>query len=152
MKHTALVVLVLMAGCSGGGSRSVSPSRRLTAEVAQTIAREAMARCRARGYRATVLVVDAQNEPKVLLRDDGATASTTEVARIKATSAMLYNRPSGIGTLPGTIPSPGGVPIKVGDETIGAVGISSTPGGAGRSGADVECANAGLSKVADRLK
>ena len=69
-------------------------SKVLTFDLAQTIAHEAMAACRAQGFKITVIVVDALNEPKALLRDDGATGSTAEVARMKATSAMLYDRPS----------------------------------------------------------
>jgi uncharacterized protein GlcG (DUF336 family) len=41
----------------------------------------------------------------------------------------------------------GGVPIKVGNETIGAIGISGAPGG----DKDEACANAGLAKISDRL-
>ena len=41
----------------------------------------------------------------------------------------------------------GGVPIKVGDETIGAVGVS----GSSAEG-DEKCAMAGLAKVADQLR
>jgi uncharacterized protein GlcG (DUF336 family) len=135
-------------------------SRILTLDVAQTIAQEAMAKCRADGYKVTVLVVDGLNAPKALLRDDGASASTTEAAKMKATSAMLYNRPSGPAqqppagttappaTIPGTINSLGAVPIKVGDATIGAVAVSGAPGG----DKDAACANAALAKVADRLR
>ncbi len=129
-------------------------------EVAQTIAQETMAKCRADGYKVTVLVVDALNAPKVLLRDDGATASTTEVAKMKATAAMLYNRNSGPATpppagqaappatIPGTINAQGATPIKVGDATIGAVAVSGAPGG----DKDLACATAALAKVADKLK
>jgi len=135
-------------------------SRVLTMDVAQTIAQEALAKCRADGYKVTVLVVDGLNAPKAMLRDDGATASTTEVAKMKATSTMLYNRPSGppgnlapgapvpAPTIPGTINAQGGVPIKVGDATIGAVAVSGAPGG----DKDAACANAGIAKVADKLK
>ena len=123
------------------------------------IAQEAMAKCRADGYKVTVLVVDGLNAPKAMLRDDGATASTTEVARMKATATMLYNRPSGPqnlapgatappATIPGTINAQGGVPIKVGDVTIGAVAVSGAPGG----DKDAACANAALAKLADKLK
>ena len=135
-------------------------SRILTLDVAQNIAQEAMAKCRADGYKVTVLVVDALNAPKAMLRDDGATASTTEVAKMKATATMLYNRPSGPAqplppgttappaTIPGTIDAQGGVLIKVGDATIGAVAVSGAPGG----DKDAACANAALAKVADRLR
>jgi uncharacterized protein GlcG (DUF336 family) len=40
-----------------------------------------------------------------------------------------------------------GVPIKVGDDTIGAVGVSGST-----SGGDEACAMAGVAKVADQLK
>ena len=135
-------------------------TKMLTLDVAQTIAQEAMARCRADGYKVTVLVVDGLNAPKAMVRDDGATASTAEVARMKATATMLYNRPSGPATppppgtanppatIPGTINAQGGVPIKVGDATIGAVAVSGAPGG----DKDAACANAGIAKVVDKLK
>jgi len=135
-------------------------SKVLTMEVAQTIAQAAMARCRADGYKVTVLVVDGLNAPKAMIRDDGATASTTEVAKMKATATMLYNRPSGPvspppagtaappATIPGTINAQGAVPIKVGDVTIGAVAVSGAPGG----DKDAVCANAGIAKAADMLK
>ena len=135
-------------------------SKILTVDVAQSIAQEAVAKCRADGYKVTVLVVDSLNAPKAMLRDDGATASTTEVAKMKATATMLYNRPSGPATpppagtaappatIPGTINAQGGVPIKVGDATIGAVAVSGAPGG----DKDAACANAGIAKAAAKLK
>jgi uncharacterized protein GlcG (DUF336 family) len=50
--------------------------------------------------------------------------------------------------VPGTIYAMGGVPIKVGEQLIGAVSVSGAPGG----DKDAACANAGLAKVADKLK
>ena len=44
--------------------------------------------------------------------------------------------------------SGGGVPIKVGNEVIGAVGVSGAPGGE----KDEACANAGIAKVAGSLQ
>ena len=79
---------------------------------------------------------------------------------MKATATMLYNRPSGPATppppgqaappatIPGTINAQGGVPIKIGESTIGAVAVSGAPGG----DKDAACANAGIAKAADRLK
>jgi uncharacterized protein GlcG (DUF336 family) len=46
----------------------------LTIDVAQTIAQESMAKCRADGYKVTVTVVDSGNVLKAFLRDDGARA------------------------------------------------------------------------------
>jgi len=150
----------LMAASAATAWAQLPSTKVLTMDVAQAIAEGAMAKCRADGYKVTVLVVDSLNAAKAMLRDDGATAATTEVARMKATATMLYNRPSGPATpppagqaappatIPGTINAQGGVPIKVGDQTIGAVAVSGAPGG----DKDVACANAGLAKAADRLK
>ena len=158
MKWTQLAVFT--AAVSTTAFAQLPQSRVLTMDVAHSIAQETLAKCRADGYKVTVLVVDGLNAPKAMLRDDGASASTTEVAKMKATATMLYNRPSGPAqplppgtaappaTIPGTINAQGGVPIKVGDVTIGAVAVSGAPGG----DKDAACANAALMKLADKLK
>ena len=161
MTFTRIAVLSAAAAVFSGSALAQLPlTKVLTMDAAQAIAQEAMAKCRADGYKVTVLVVDGLNAPKAMLRDDGATASTTEVARMKATATMLYNRPSGPAqppapgttappaTIPGTINAQGGVPIKVGDTTIGAVAVSGAPGG----DKDAACANAALAKLADKLR
>jgi uncharacterized protein GlcG (DUF336 family) len=162
MRYAHLVILaaataVFPASASAQGS---SAQKVVTLELAQTMAQEAMATCRANGYKVTVLVVDALDMPKAMIRDDGAAASTTEVAKMKAYSTMLYNRPSGPpqplppgavappATVPGTINAQGGLPIKAGDLTIGAIAVSGAPGG----DKDAVCATAALAKVADKLK
>jgi uncharacterized protein GlcG (DUF336 family) len=132
----------------------------LTVDVAQAIAQEAMAKCRSDGYKVSVRVVDHANIEKAFVRDDGAGMATVQVATMKANSVMAFGRPSGpppnlpagapvpAPVVPGTINAMGGVPIKVGDQVIGAVAVSGAPGG----DKDAACANAALTKVADRLK
>jgi uncharacterized protein GlcG (DUF336 family) len=43
---------------------------------------------------------------------------------------------------------PGGLPIKVGNDTIGGVGVAGAPGGNG----DVACAEAAIEAIKDQLK
>jgi uncharacterized protein GlcG (DUF336 family) len=162
MKVTKFMILVIGAAAFSATASAQSPStqKMISVDMAQTMAQEAMAKCRADGYKVTVLVVDSLNAPKAMLRDDGATAATTEVAKMKATATMWYNRPSGPaqplppGTaapplpVPGTINAQGGLPIKAGDVTIGAIAVSGAPGG----DKDAACATAGLAKVMDKLK
>jgi uncharacterized protein GlcG (DUF336 family) len=161
MKLTNVAILTAaVAGLSANAFGQLPQSRVLTMDVAHTIAQEAVAACKTNGYNVTALVVDALNQPKALLRADGATPSTAEVAKMKATATMLYNRPSGPAqpppagqaappaTIPGTINAQGGVPIKFGEVTIGAVAVSGAPGG----DKDAACAKAGIDKVADKLK
>ena len=132
----------------------------LTLELAQTIAQEALAKCRADGYKVSVRVVDSANRLKAFVRDDGSNNVTVDVSRMKTNFVMAYGRPSGppanlaagapvpAPPIPDVIYAEGGVPIKVGDQLIGAVGVSGAPGGA----RDAACANAALAKVADKLK
>jgi uncharacterized protein GlcG (DUF336 family) len=49
-------------------------------------------------------------------------------------------------TLPSVIAIPGGVPIKVGNDVVGGVGLSGSPG------VDEPCVMAGLDKVKDQLR
>lgn len=161
MKYAKLALfLLVLAALSTSAFAQLPTTKVLTMDVAEVIAQGAMAKCRADGYKVTVLVVDGLNAPKAMIRDDGAAASTAEVARMKATATMLYNRPSGPATppppgqaappatIPGTINAQGGVPIKVGESTIGAVAVSGAPGG----DKDAACANAGIAKASDKLK
>jgi uncharacterized protein GlcG (DUF336 family) len=161
MKLTrSLALTALAASFSTGAFAQLPTQKMLTIDVAQTIAQESMAKCRGDGYKVTVTVVDSGNVLKAFLRDDGAGNGTVEMGRMKANSVMAFGRPSGPppnlppGTpapapvLPGTVNAMGGVPIKVGDQLIGAVSVSGAPGG----DKDAACANAALAKVADKLK
>ena len=106
-------------------------------------------------------VVDRAGRVKVFLQGDGAAPHNIELARRKAYTARTFRRTSGEWAkrtettnagqrlLFDVIPQQGGVPIKVGDETIGGVGLSgATNGGPQEEG----CAMAGVAKVADQLK
>jgi uncharacterized protein GlcG (DUF336 family) len=155
-----VLISLSIVGCSTPAFAQLPTSKILTVDVAQAIAQEALSACRANGFKITVLVVDGLNSPKALLRDDGAPASTAEASRMKATSVMLYNRPSGPPpnvapgapapppSIPGTSNGLGGIPIKVGEATIGAVAVSGAPHG----DQDQACAKTSLTKVADKLK
>ena len=158
-----VAVLLAAAGATSIGTfaQGSPAAKALTVDVAQTIAQEAMSSCRANGYKVTVTVVDAANFVKVILRDDGARPMTVEVGKMKAYTVIVNagtpsgppaNLPAGAPApppvVPGTINAAGGVPIKVGDELIGVVSVSGAPGG----DKDAACANAGLAKVADKLK
>jgi uncharacterized protein GlcG (DUF336 family) len=152
--------LLTLATAAGVFAQGLPTTKVLTVDLAQTLAQEAMARCRADGYKVSVRVVDGANMEKAFLRDDGAGMATIQVATMKANSVLAFGRASGpppnlppgapvpAPVVPGTINAMGGVPIKVGDQVIGAVSVSGAPGG----DKDAACANAALSKVADKLK
>jgi uncharacterized protein GlcG (DUF336 family) len=142
-------------------SASAQSSKALTVDLAQAIAQESMAACRGNGFKVSVIVVDSGNFVKAILRDDGARPATVEIGRMKAYTVIVNagapsgppaNLPAGqpvpAPLVPGTVNVMGGVPIKVGDELVGAVAVSGAPGGE----KDAACANTALAKVADKLK
>src|SRR5262245_40462860 len=128
--------------------------------IAKTIAEVAVEDCKARGYAVTAVVVDRGGDTIVALRADNASPHTMENARRKAYTARTFRMTTQEfvkrmatepvrreqTTLPSVIAIPGGVPIKVGDDVIGGVGVSGSPG------VDEPCVQAGLDKVKDQLK
>jgi uncharacterized protein GlcG (DUF336 family) len=70
-------------------------------------------------------------------------ASTTEHAKRYADNNPVVRQQA---TLPNVIAIPGGLPVKTGNEVIGGVGASGSPG------VDEPCVQAGLDKVAAQLK
>jgi hypothetical protein len=68
--------------------------------------------------------------------------------RLCADSGHCGNRDRTGRHLTGIVAAQGALPIKVGDEVIGAAGVSGAPGGE----KDEACVKAGLDKVADQLK
>ena len=134
--------------------------RSLSLAMAKTIAEGSIAECKAKGYNTSVVVVDRAGQVLVLLRDEQATAQVAEMARRKAYTARMFRtttmefqkRTSEPGyaaqrDLTDILALGGGVPIKVGDETIGGVGSAGST-----QETDDACAKAGIAKVADYLK
>lgn len=131
--------------------------RDVSLRMAMTIAETALAQC---GVTTTVAVVDRAGRLKVFLQGDNANPHNIELARRKAYTARTFRVPSAewakrTETNPGqryltdVIPLGGGMPINVGTETIGGVGLSGAAGGQEQEEA---CAKAGIAKVADQLK
>jgi len=132
----------------------------LSYAVAKTIAETALEDCKNRGYAVSVVVVDRGGNTVVSLRADNASVHTTENARRKAYTAMTFKmtteeflkematRPvrREQTTLPNVIAINGGVPIRVGNDVIGGVGLSGSPG------VDEACVMAGMAKVKDQLQ
>jgi uncharacterized protein GlcG (DUF336 family) len=132
----------------------------LSLSVALAIANGALEACKTMGYSASVVVVNRAGDTLVSLRGDGSGPHTVENARRKAYTANTFKMTTEAflqemktrpvrreqTTLPHVIAINGGVPIKVGNDVIGGVGLSGSPG------KDEECVNAGLEKAKQQLQ
>ncbi len=140
----------------------VLQEKNIPLNIAAEIAREAVAACAAQGYNVSAAVVDRAGVLRALLRADNAGVHTPDAARRKAytsastripTSTMVENiqktpAAAQLVSIDGFLVVAGGVPVKIGNETIGAVGVGGAPGGH----LDEACANAAIAKVQDQLK
>jgi uncharacterized protein GlcG (DUF336 family) len=134
--------------------------KNVTLALALDIANAAIAQCRSMGFKVSVTIVDREGLPIVMLRDDGAGLHTPDGSDRKAYTARAFGQSSAafakwLEDRPETAGSrhysrvlaiAGGLPIKAGDEIVGAIGVSGTPG------KDDDCAQSGIDKVADQLK
>ena len=158
-------ILAAMAGVAllgpAAGAQTL-PTHRLPAALAAEAASETVASCARQGYHETAQVVDADGVIIATLRGDGVGAHSLDSALAKAYTAAsfkndtlaLSERAKGedsiapLAKLPHVMFFGGGVPIKLGDEIIGAIGAAGAPGGK----LDDACARAGLDKIKDRLQ
>ena len=161
------VVLYRLAGVglacalAAPASAQLLARKDLSANMALTIAQTAIATCTAQGYRVSATIVGRNGEVLVQVRGDGTGPHTMENSFKKAFTARTFRIPSGemeerlkknpaMGAqyLTGFTTARGALPITVGDEVIGAAGVSGAPGGE----KDEACVKAALDKVADQLK
>jgi uncharacterized protein GlcG (DUF336 family) len=157
-----------LALSSPAGAQGVLTHRDISFGLAKEIAETALEACRKAGAHVAVTVLDRSGAIRIAYRDDDAEPHTTDNSQRKAYTARTSRAPSSdmakrLAAAPGALPQVyqpgisaqgGGVPIKAGNEIIGAIGVSGTPGKPGVAGGvgDEACAQAGIDKVADRLK
>lgn len=161
----SLAVLLAAAVTAQAQSQAPSPAVRaeknMSLELANQIAAASVAACAANGYAVAATVVDRAGTVRAVQRADNAGAHTLGASERKAwtsasakspTLAMMENAQKNPGAanlvnIPGFLLLGGGVPVKSGNEVIGAVGVGGAPGGH----LDEQCANAALEKVKGQL-
>lgn len=165
MPRTRLALVAaaaVLAGAAHAQSAAVRTEHNVSLALANQIAAEAVAACQANGHAVAATVVDRAGGVRAVQRADNAGPHTlasserkawTSASAKNATQAMMEGAQKNPGAtnlvfLPGFLLLGGGVPIKVGNEVIGAVGVGGAPGGH----LDEQCAMAALDKVKDQLK
>lgn len=143
-------------------AQTVRADRNLSLELANRLAAGAVAACQANGHAVTATVVDRFGGVRAVQRADNAGPHTLAASHDKAyTSASARNTTlammeasqknpgaANLGQIRGFLLLGGGVPVKVGNEVIGAIGVGGAPGGH----LDEQCAVAAIDKAKDQLQ
>ena len=162
MKTTSILAgLGMVAALTMPARAQLLAHKDLSLATALTIATTAIETCKGQGYRVSATIVGREGQVIVQLRGDDTGPHTIENSLKKAYTSRTFRIPSGdfvqrvkdnptTGAvhLTGIVAAQGALPIKIGDDVTGAVGVSGAPGGE----KDEACAKAGLDKVADQLK
>jgi uncharacterized protein GlcG (DUF336 family) len=151
----------LVSAAHSAIAQGVVMQRNVSLSMAKAIAEATVAECKSKGFNTSAVVVDRAGQVLVILRDESASPQTAEMARRKAYTARMF-RTTTLEFQKRTANDPalapqrdvadilalgGGVPIQIGNETIGGVGSSGSS-----QEMDDACAKAGVAKVADFLK
>lgn len=108
----------------------------LTLAQARAIIAAAEAEATRNEWRVVISVVDDGGHAIALARLDGAQFGSVDIALAKARAAVAFKRPTrawdevltggrlAVLSMPGVLPAEGGVPLEIGGQIIGAIGVS----------------------------
>jgi uncharacterized protein GlcG (DUF336 family) len=163
MRVVSLAVLASASMLVAGPTCAQAPltEKNVSMGMALAIIQGTLDQCTKDGYKVSVTIVDKAGNVAAQVRGDGTNPHTLEFSRLKAYTARTRGQTSlefmklladpanaYLRQIPNVVGVGGGVPIKVGNEVIGAAGASGAPGGE----KDEACVLAGIAKVADALK
>jgi uncharacterized protein GlcG (DUF336 family) len=138
------------------------PARGPSLDVAIAGVQAAIAACAAQGLKVTAVVADSSGALKAGMVSDGVNAMTARFALGKIATVIDFKKPSSevaaqakadpefaakLKANPNYFPLPGAVPLRVGDEIIGAIAVSGATGEQ-----DEACAIAAAEKIKSQLK
>ena len=163
-RTSAFIMAVGLAWIFGLGLNNTAAVEELPREavlplaLANKAATAALEKCKQDGYRVSVAVVDRAGLMRTLMRGDGAGPHTTDSATKKAYTAASLRRPtSELAEMIAKVPAlqslrdmnenilmlGGGLPIEIGGEVVGGIGVGGAPG----AHLDDACAQAGLDSI-----
>jgi glc operon protein GlcG len=154
-----IALAVVLSGATQDASAQVSTRKSLTLEGARNVIAAAAAYARTKAGTGVIAVVDDGGNLMALERLDGTFAAGANVSIGKARTAVLFKKPTkffedlinkgrtAMTTLNDFTPLQGGVPIVVGGEIVGGVGVS----GAASAAEDEEVAMAGAAGATAQL-
>lgn len=158
----AIPALIAVTFAGVAPAQSIRTERSIGLDLANRIAAATVAACTAKGYQVTATVVDRAGTVRAVQRADNAGPHTLAASQAKAyTSASARNTTlammeaaqknpaaANLVHIPGFLLLGGGVPIRVGNDVIGAVGVGGAPGGH----LDEQCAVAAIDQLKAALE
>ena len=158
----ALVLAAAALAQPAARAEGLVSAKRLSASLAAELAMAAVTACAQKNYHVGVVVLDTSGVQQVALRGNGAAPQNVLNANDKAYTSASFGADtadlverskngavsSAFAKVPHLLLNAGGVVIRVGDEVIGAIGVSGAPGGDN----DAVCAKTALDRIKDRMK
>lgn len=157
----ALLLGAVVLIFSGPAAAELPKQTVLPLDLVLKMANAAMKKCDDEGHRVSVAVVDRSGALRVLLRAGGAGTHTVNSSSKKAYTAASLGRPtSELANMIKDRPElqgmrdmdeqilllGGGLPVKVGEELVGGIGVGGAPG----APLDEACAKAGLEALIEK--
>lgn len=152
---------VLLGGAIIGTSlfAQATEQKNVNIEIAHKIAFEILNESKKENVNVSVVVLDRGGFPVLSVKGDNAGIHTLNTAEKKAFTSLAFKIPTtefanrvekvpSLLQIENTTTLGGGLPIKVGDEVIGAVGVGGAPSGA----LDEKLGMAGIEKAKSLLK
>jgi uncharacterized protein GlcG (DUF336 family) len=164
--HLSAITGIVFAGfaVSATANAQILMEKNISMQMAMTAFQGAVDACKKTGSNnITVAIVDRAGQVALEARANNASPHNLDLARRKAYTARTFRstsmawRDRTAGNTPNApqrqlaevIALGGGVPIVVGDEGIGGIGVSGSNGG---QKGDEDCAKAGLAAIQDQLR
>jgi len=161
MRYLLISLTVATAFTPSLALAQISSERTLSLALATELAGAAVAECQAKGYAVSATVVDRSGYVKAVQRADNAGPHTLDASRRKAytaasarsnTTAMMETSQKNpgaqnLGQIDGFLLLGGGMPVRAGNDVIGAIGVGGAPGGH----LDDQCAQAAIDRIKGRL-
>jgi uncharacterized protein GlcG (DUF336 family) len=163
MRFRGFALLAVASMFAAGSAHAQAPQveKNISMGMALAIVQGTLDQCTKDGYKVSITIVDKAGNVAAQIRGDGTSPHTMDFSRLKAYTSRTRNQTSlefmkvtsdpanaYLRQIPGVVAVGGGVPIKAGNEVIGAVGVSGAPGGE----KDEVCALAGIAKVEASLR
>ena len=135
-KLLSLCVFAMLATLSLGANAQTADKKVLTLDGARKVAAAAEAEAKKNNWNVVIAVVDDGGNLIYLQRIDGTQTGSIQVAIDKARTAQAFKRPTKVFedaiaggrnaliALHGALPLEGGLPILVGGQLVGAIGVS----------------------------